>query len=156
MDEHRIGLQLLRRRPRAAPGRGGRRAQWTYLYGFARPATSGTCCASRQRAAFSAALRQFATATGAGTAKRVVLVLDGAGCTPARASRPAPGPAPRLLPSSSRSSASGPHRRGSPARLRRPRRPGGGPGGPLPHPARAARSSAPSPASTGGPRPHEP
>jgi transposase len=87
MDEHRIGLQPIPRRVWAPKGQRPvapvrPRYQWTYLYGFARPATGETywlLLPTVSGAAFSAALRQFAAATGAGPGKRVVLVLDGAG-----------------------------------------------------------------------------
>jgi transposase len=87
MDEHRVGLQPVLRRVWAPKGQRPvavvrPRYQWTYLYGFARPATGDTywlLLPVVSGAAFSAALREFARATGAGPEKRVVLVLDGAG-----------------------------------------------------------------------------
>jgi transposase len=87
MDEHRVGLQPVLRRVWAPQGQRPvaavrPRYEWTYVYGFARPATGESywlLLPAVSGAAFTAALAAFATATGAGTGKRVVLVLDGAG-----------------------------------------------------------------------------
>jgi hypothetical protein len=86
-DEHRVGLQPILRRVWAP--RGQRpiatvqpRYEWTYVYGFVRPATGQTywlLLPTVSGPAFSAALREFARDVGAGPGKRVVLVLDGAG-----------------------------------------------------------------------------
>ena len=87
MDEHRIGLHPILRRVWAPRGRRPvaavqPRYEWTYLYGFVRPATGASywlLLPTVSGAAFSAALREFASGAGAGPGKRIVLVLDGAG-----------------------------------------------------------------------------
>jgi transposase len=58
------------------------RYEWTYLYAFARPKSGEVYWLILPRAnaeAFSLALEHFAREVGAGTGKRVLLVLDGAG-----------------------------------------------------------------------------
>jgi transposase len=81
------------------PERGGRglghgraprrpRYEWPDVYAFARPATGetyGLLLPTVSGAAFSAALREFARDAGVGPARRVVLVLDGAGWHSGRA-----------------------------------------------------------------------
>ena len=87
MDEHRIGLRPILRRVWAPRGRRPvaavqPRYEWTYLYGFVRPATGASywlLLPTVSGAAFSAALREFAAGVGAGAGRRIVLVLDGAG-----------------------------------------------------------------------------
>jgi transposase len=86
-DEHRAGLKPVIRRVWAKRGRrpvavAEPRYQWLYLYGFVRP-TTGTLvwflCNAVNTALFSAVLARFAAEIGAGSHKRVILVLDGAG-----------------------------------------------------------------------------
>ncbi len=87
MDEHRIGLRPILRRVWAPRGRRPvapvqPRYEWTYLYGFVRPATGDSywlLLPTVSGAAFSAALREFAGSARAGPGRRVVVVLDGAG-----------------------------------------------------------------------------
>ncbi len=77
----------MRRRVWAPSGRrpvaiGAPRYAWTYVYGFAHPATGRTdwwLLPTVDVAAMGAALAAFAADAGAGPAKRVVLVLDNAG-----------------------------------------------------------------------------
>jgi transposase len=61
---------------------GHHRFQWLYLYGFVRPATGEVVwfiADGVNTEMFSAFLAAFAREIGAGAAKRVILVLDGAG-----------------------------------------------------------------------------
>lgn len=56
--------------------------EWTYLYGFVRPATGETwwfILPSVNTALFNLALAEFAAAQGLGPERRIVLLLDGAG-----------------------------------------------------------------------------
>jgi len=87
MDEHRIGLKPIVRRVWAPKGErpialGHHRYEWLYVWGFVEPATgatvwnvSNTVC----KELFEAILADFAKSAGAGTDKRIVLQLDGAG-----------------------------------------------------------------------------
>jgi transposase len=87
MDEHRVGLQPIIRRVWAPKGvrphaRVRPAYQWSYVYGFVRPHTGETywlLMPTVSGAAFTAALAEFAGATGVGAGKRIILVLDGAG-----------------------------------------------------------------------------
>jgi transposase len=86
-DEHRIGLLPLIRRVWAPRGKRPvapvqQRYQWLYVCGFVRPTTGETewwllptICAR----AFGLMLAAFARDVGAGAAKHILLVLDGAG-----------------------------------------------------------------------------
>ncbi|MEO0852810.1 MAG: IS630 family transposase [Cyanobacteria bacterium J06648_11] len=86
-DEHRLGLQPIVRKVWApiaerpiAPV--NPRYQWTYLYGFVHPQTGVTEWLILPRVNvewFNRALKEFASAVGAGADKRILLVLDGAG-----------------------------------------------------------------------------
>ena len=86
-DEHRAGLKPVLRRVWAKRGRrpvavAEPRYQWLYLYGFVRPTTGALVwflCNAVNTALLSAVLARFAAEIGAGPAKRVILVLDGAG-----------------------------------------------------------------------------
>ncbi|HET6519303.1 MAG TPA: transposase [Geminicoccaceae bacterium] len=79
-DEHRAGLKLVPRRVWAERGRrpiavAEPRHRWLYLYGFVRPTTGALVrfpCNTVTTALFAAEV-------GAGSAKRVVPVPDGAG-----------------------------------------------------------------------------
>jgi transposase len=86
-DEHRLGLKPIIRKVWAPIGRRPtakvhQRYEWTYLYAFARP-NSGEIfwliLPTVNAEVFSMALEHFAKEVGAGTRKRVLLVLDGAG-----------------------------------------------------------------------------
>jgi hypothetical protein len=86
-DEHRAGLKPVLRRVWAKRGRrpvapAEPRYEWLYLYGFVRPTTGALVwflCNAVNAALFSAVLARFAAEIGAGSHKRVILVLDGAG-----------------------------------------------------------------------------
>ena len=86
-DEARLGLIPIVRRVWALRGHrpqalGRRRYQWLYLYGFVRPSTGEVqwlILPEVNTVVFQIALDHFARAIGAGPAKRVLLVLDGAG-----------------------------------------------------------------------------
>lgn len=87
MDEHRLGLKPIVRRVwvprRTAPTvKIHPRYTWLYLYGFVQPETGKTfwlLLPTVNIEMMNLALREFASAVGAGANKRVVLVLDGAG-----------------------------------------------------------------------------
>lgn len=87
MDEHRLGLKPILRRVWARRGRRPvvavrPRYQWLWVYAFVRPATGETWWLVLpwvNSAAMTAALAEFAQATGAGEGKRIVLTLDQAG-----------------------------------------------------------------------------
>ena len=86
-DEHRLGLQPLSRKVWAK--RGERpvqqveiRYQWLYLYGFVCPQSGQTewlIMPTVNITVFNLALADFAKNVGAGGAKHILLVLDGAG-----------------------------------------------------------------------------
>ena len=86
-DEARRGLQPIRRRVRAPRGRrpvavGAPRYAWTDVYGFAHPASGRTdwwLLPVVDTAAMGQVLAAFAAEAGAGSDKRIVLVLDNAG-----------------------------------------------------------------------------
>ncbi|HET6519319.1 MAG TPA: transposase [Geminicoccaceae bacterium] len=86
-DEHRAGLKPVLRRVWAERGRrpvavAEPRYQWLYLDGFVRPTTGALVwfpCNAVNTALFAAVLARFAAAVGAGPAKRVIPVPDGAG-----------------------------------------------------------------------------
>jgi|AGTN01.1.fsa_nt_gi hypothetical protein len=86
-DEHRAGLKPVIRRVWAPRGQrptaaGQHRFQWRYVYGFVRPGTGQVVwflADAVNTAMFTEVLAAFAREVGAGTDKRVVLVLDGAG-----------------------------------------------------------------------------
>jgi transposase len=86
-DQHRLGLKpILRRvwcrrgqRPEAVVQH---RDQWCYLYAFVQPSSGRTVwllLPTVSIPAFTIALAEFAEAVGAGAAKQILLVLDGAG-----------------------------------------------------------------------------
>jgi transposase len=86
-DEHRLGLKPIIRKVWAPIGRRPtakvhQRYEWTYLYAFARPKSGEIfwlILPTVNAEVFSMALEHFAKEVGAGTRKRVLLVLDGAG-----------------------------------------------------------------------------
>jgi transposase len=86
-DEHRLGLKPVLRRIRAPRGRrpvarGHRRFQWLYVHGFVRPATGEVVrflAPTVDAVMPSRILAAFARGIGAGSGKRIVLVLAGAG-----------------------------------------------------------------------------
>ena len=86
-DEARIGLIPIPRRVWSPIGQRPtmclrRRYQWYYLFGFVHPASGRTewlLTTTVSGAGMSAALKDFAARVGAGTTRRMVLVLDGAG-----------------------------------------------------------------------------
>ena len=86
-DEHRLGLKPIVRKAWSPVGERPvvevhHRYEWTYLYAFARPKSGETHWLILPRAnteVFSLALESFAREVGAGTKKRILLVLDGAG-----------------------------------------------------------------------------
>ncbi len=86
-DEARRGLQPIRRRVWAPRGRrpvavGTPRYAWTYVYGFAHPASGRTdwwLLPLVDTDAMGQVLAAFAAEAGAGPTKRVVLVVDNAG-----------------------------------------------------------------------------
>ena len=86
-DEHRLGLKPIVRKVWSPEGerlivRVHKRYEWTYLYAFARP-NSGEVhwliLPTVNAEVFSLALEHFAREVGAGTKKRILLVLDQAG-----------------------------------------------------------------------------
>ena len=86
-DEHRIGLKPILRRVWRKKGqrpiiRVQHRYKWTYLYGFVCPQRGETFWLLLPTVAgyvWSAVLAEFAKAVGAGSTKRVILVIDQAG-----------------------------------------------------------------------------
>lgn len=86
-DEHRLGLKPILRKVWSPVGERPvaevhHRYEWTYLYAFARPKTGELHWLILPRVnheVFSVALESFAREVGAGTRKRILLVLDGAG-----------------------------------------------------------------------------
>ncbi|CAN5474070.1 MAG: IS630 family transposase [Actinomycetota bacterium] len=85
-DEHRLGLKPIIRKAWSLVGQRPtvevqHRYEWTYLYAFVRPKSGETHWLILPRAnteVFSVALESFAKEVGAGTRKRVLLVLDNA------------------------------------------------------------------------------
>jgi transposase len=86
-DEQRLGLKPIMRKVWSPIGRRPivgihQRYKWTYLYAFAHPKSGEVHWLILPRVdaeAFSVALENFAGEVGAGTSKRVLLVLDQAG-----------------------------------------------------------------------------
>ena len=86
-DEHRLGLKPIIRKVWSPVGerplvKVHQRYEWTYLYAFARPKTGEVhwlVLPTVNAEVFSLALENFAKEIGAGTRKRVLLVLDRAG-----------------------------------------------------------------------------
>jgi transposase len=86
-DEHRLGLKPVLRRVWSPVGERPlvgvhHRYEWTYLYAFARPKSGEVHWLVLPRVnaeVFSLALESFAREVGAGTKKRILLVLDQAG-----------------------------------------------------------------------------
>jgi hypothetical protein len=87
MDEHRLGLKPVLRR---AWGRRGEQLQaavhhryrWLYLYGFVHPPSGRVLwylMPTVNAVTFAQVLAAFAADAGAGVAKEILLVLDGAG-----------------------------------------------------------------------------
>jgi transposase len=87
MDEHRVGLKPVIRRIWARKGhrpviRVQQRYEWLYVYGFVHPesgASQWLLLPSVNVEVFSIALAHFAQAAGAGSDRRIALVLDRAG-----------------------------------------------------------------------------
>lgn len=80
---------------------GRRRYQWLYVYGFVRPTTGEVywlLLPTVSTEAFQLALDHFARSLGVGAAKRVLLVLDGAGWHVAKDLHPPDGLKLILLP----------------------------------------------------------
>jgi DDE superfamily endonuclease len=108
-DEHRLGLKPILRKVWSPVGerplvKVHQRYEWTYLYAFARPKTGEVhwlILPSVNAEVFSLALENFAKEIGAGTRKRVLLVLDGAGWHTAKKLRVPEGIHLELLPSHS-------------------------------------------------------
>jgi transposase len=108
-DEHRLGLKPILRKVWSPVGerplvKVHKRYEWTYLYAFARPKTGEVhwlILPSVNAEVFSLALENFAKEIGAGTRKRVLLVLDGAGWHTAKKLRMPEGIHLELLPSHS-------------------------------------------------------
>jgi len=98
-DEHRLGLKPLCRRVWAKRGQrpiavSHHKYQWLYLYGFVHPASGRVewWLANRVNARlFQSVLDAFATETGAGRDKTVILLLDNAGWHVAKTLRPPDG-----------------------------------------------------------------
>jgi hypothetical protein len=86
-DEHRLGLKPILRKVWSLVGQRPtvkvhHRYEWTYLYAFAQPKTGDLHWLILPRVnteVFSLALEEFAKEVGAGTKKRILLVLDQAG-----------------------------------------------------------------------------
>jgi hypothetical protein len=87
MDEHRLGLKPVPRRPWSERGTRPRatvhhRYRWLYLYAFVQPGTGRVLwylMPTVSAATFAQVLVAFAADAGAGPAKEILLVLDGAG-----------------------------------------------------------------------------
>jgi len=86
-DEHRLGLKPILRKVWSPIGERPRvsvhqRYEWTYLYAFVRPKTGEVhwlVLPTVNAEVFSLALENFAKEIGAGSRKRILLVLDQAG-----------------------------------------------------------------------------
>jgi DDE superfamily endonuclease len=86
-DEHRLGLKPIIRKVWSAIGerptvKVHQRYEWTYLYSFVRPKTGEVhwlILPTANARVFSIALEHFAREVGAGTRRRILLVLDRAG-----------------------------------------------------------------------------
>jgi hypothetical protein len=86
-DEHRLGLKPIVRKVWSPVGERPRvrvhqRYEWTYLYAFARPDSGQVhwlILPTVNAEVFSVALEHFAREVGAGSTKRILLVLDNAG-----------------------------------------------------------------------------
>jgi transposase len=108
-DEHRLGLKPILRKVWSPVGerplvKVHQRYEWTYLYAFARPKTGEVhwlILPTVNAEVFSLALENFAKEIGAGTRKRVLLVLDGAGWHTAKKLRVPEGIHLEFLPSHS-------------------------------------------------------
>lgn len=87
MDEHRVGLLPIVRRVWAPRGQRPvapvqTRYQWRYLVGWVHPASGHAhwhWTSTMNQQVFSAELTAFAEQVGAGPARQIALVLDGAG-----------------------------------------------------------------------------
>src|ERR671911_256275 len=86
-DEHRLGLKPIIRKVWSPIGERPlvevhQRYEWTYLYAFVRPKTGEVhwlILPTVNARVFSLALENFARQVGAGTTRRILLVLDQAG-----------------------------------------------------------------------------
>ena len=86
-DEQRLGLKPIVRKARSPIGerpsvRVHQRYEWTYLYAFAHPESGQVhwlILPTVNAQLFSLALEHFAREVGAGTSRRILLVLDRAG-----------------------------------------------------------------------------
>lgn len=108
-DEQRLGLKPIVRRVwspvgRRPPVKVHQRYEWTYLYAFARP-NSGEVhwlvLPTVNAEVYSLALEHFAKEVGAGTKKRILLVVDRAGWHTAKKLRVPEGIHLEFLPSHS-------------------------------------------------------
>lgn len=108
-DEHRLGLKPIIRKAWSPIGerptvKVHQRYEWTYIYAFARP-NSGEIhwlvLPTVNAEVFSLALEHFAREVGAGTRKRILLVLDRAGWHTAKKLRVPEGIHLEFLPSHS-------------------------------------------------------
>jgi DDE superfamily endonuclease len=108
-DEQRLGLKPIVRKVwspvgKRPPVKVHQRYKWTYLYAFAHP-NSGEVhwliLPTVNAEVFSVALENFARAVGAGTRKRILLVLDRAGWHTAKKLRVPEGIHLEFLPSHS-------------------------------------------------------
>ena len=105
-DEHRVGLEPIRRRVWAKRGErplavSHHKYQWLYLYGFVRPRTGALqwwIADGVNVELFERMLASFAARIGAGTRARVILCLDNAGWHVAEKLKRPPGIHFRFLP----------------------------------------------------------
>jgi len=108
-DEHRLGLKPIVRRVWSPVGQRPsvkvhQRYEWTYLYAFARPKSGEVhwlVLPTVNAEVFSLALEHFAKEVGAGTKKRILLVVDRAGWHTAKKLRGPEGIHLEFLPSHS-------------------------------------------------------
>jgi transposase len=108
-EEHRLGLKPIVRRVWSPVGQRPsvkvhQRYEWTYLYAFARPKSGEVHCLvlpTVNAEVYSLALEHFAKEVGAGTKKRILLVVDRAGWHTAKKLRVPEGIHLEFLPSHS-------------------------------------------------------
>jgi DDE superfamily endonuclease len=146
-DEHRLGLKPIIRKVWSPIGQRPlvevhQRYEWSYLYSFVRPKTGEVhwlILPTVNACVFSMALEHFAREVGAGTRRRILLVLDRAGWHTAKEVAVPEGihleflpPAsPELQPSERRKAVALEQRRGGQPPLREDRGVGGGARGAL-------------------------
>ncbi len=109
-DEHRLGLKPIIRKVWSPVGerplvKVHQRYEWTYLYSFVRPKTGEVhfliLPTVNVEVVFSLALEHFAREVGAGTRRRILLVLDQAGWHTAKELRVPEGIHLEFVPSAS-------------------------------------------------------